>query len=226
MLFFVTCFKITDLLLSSIFPPYVIYTYSFFSVLELSLSQVRASTKVSVMLKLHPEVLGLLATGRFWVDEVSFWFFLFFLFTFSYLQFIVFRQHDVLQFHVEVCVLEEKCNWVAVGLLMGIPKLWNKAVPDWDVCILLYYQRISQCWTDKNFNFKIFQKRNVCIGFYFVTVKELYACFLQKIISKTLFFFFFFLISWECSWKRQIIEGLKLQKLHLGQKMWKNICNK
>lgn len=63
--FFVTCFKITDLLLSSIFPPYVIYTYNFFSVLELSLSQVRASTKVSVMLKLHPEVLGLLPTGRF-----------------------------------------------------------------------------------------------------------------------------------------------------------------
>lgn len=66
MLFFVTCFKITDLLLSSIFPPYVIYTYSFFSVLELSLSQVSASAKVSVMLKLHPEVtvLGSLATGH------------------------------------------------------------------------------------------------------------------------------------------------------------------
>lgn len=128
MLFFVTCFKITDLLLSSIFPPYVIYTYSFFSVLELSLSQVSASAKVSLMLKLHPEVtvLGLLATGHWQIlsggDQFLILFF-FFLFTFSYLQFIVFRQHDVLQFRVEVCVLEGKCNWVAVGLLMGIPKL-------------------------------------------------------------------------------------------------------
>lgn len=64
-MFFVTCFKITDLLLNNIFPPYVIYTYSFFSVLELSLSQVSASAKVSVMLKLHEvTVLGSMATGH------------------------------------------------------------------------------------------------------------------------------------------------------------------
>lgn len=155
------------------------------SVTFLSLNSRCTNAKVSMMLKLHPEtrILGFMVIGhwqslREW-GQRSFSVSFFPLFPFVI---HVYRPHDVLQFCVKACVLGGgNIVGVVVGLLMGLPELWNKAVTHRDagICILLYYsapcsayvnRSISQFWTGKNLIFDSFQRHNFCIRFYFVVV--------------------------------------------------------